>query len=172
MRYFIIIILFIFSLNLNAQTSNENANKQLEELKIAILNSNYQKVVEFAYPKIYQPLSKKQMTNLMTSMYDKMKVEGFIISDVTFSSPSDIIENGKELQFTVDENLFVQTPKGLVLGIYTLIGISNDNGLNWKFVDTSGKSKDDVIKKLPNLSSKLTIKPAEKYLIDITTPSN
>jgi len=172
MNYFFIIFLILNINNLFAQTSNTNANNQLEELKTAILNSNYKKIIDYAYPKIYHPLTKEQMRMAITSMYRKMKEEGFEIVDVSFSAPSEIVKNGKELQFTIDENLFVKTPKGLVKGIYTLIGISIDNGLNWKFIDTSGKSKEEVLKKLPNLSSELVIKPAKKYFIDTETPSN
>jgi len=170
--FFCFFIIFLSINNLNAQTSNSNANFQLEELKVAVLSSNYKKIVDYAYPKIYYPFTKEQMRVAITSMYDKMKDEGFEIVDVTFSAPSEIVVNGKELQFTIDENLFVQTPKGLMKGIYTLIGISGDNGLNWQFIDTSGKSKEEVLKKITNLSSELVIKPAEKYLINTTTPSN
>ena len=172
MNYFFIIFLILNINNLFAQTSNTNANNQLEELKTAILNSNYKKIIDYAYPKIYHPLTKEQMRMAITSMYGKMKEEGFEIVDVSFSTPSEIVKNGKELQFTIDENLFVKTPKGLVNGIYNLIGISIDNGLNWKFIDTSGKSKEEVLKKLPNLSSELVIKPAKKYFIHTETPSN
>lgn len=170
-----IFYLFFILLNsnyLNAQTSNTNANNQLEELKTAILNSNYKKIIDYTYPKIYHPLTKEQMRVTITSMFGKMKEEGFEIVDVSFLDPSEIVKNGNELQFTIDENLFVKTPKGLVKGIYTFIGISIDNGLNWKFIDTSGKSKEEVLKKLPNLSSELVIKPAKKNFIDTETPSN
>ena len=95
-----------------------------------------------------------------------MKNDGFKFINMNYSSPSKFIKKGKELQITLTQELLMETPKGKILGSYSLIGVSIDNGKNWKFIDTSGKDKKTMLKYFPNLSSEIVIIPKTQKIID------
>lgn len=94
-----------------------------------------------------------------------MEGKGFKYIDLKFKNPSKFIKKGNETQLTMIQEILMNSPKGKILAEYTLIGISNDNGANWKFIDTGGKSKEIMIQYFPNLSKDLVIKPKMQKII-------
>lgn len=95
-----------------------------------------------------------------------MEKDGLAFVNIKFKDLSKFIKKGTETQFTITQELLMKTPKGNILANYTMIGISNDNGKNWKFIDTSGKSKDVMRKYFPNLSPDIVIKPKNQKLVN------
>ena len=150
-----------------AQTANANLNLQLKTMKDLLFAENYEEFTTYVYPKVYQMMGgKDKMIEATKFALRKMKNDGFNFLDIQFSEPSKFIKKGNETQFTITQNLLMQTPKGKILGSYTLIGISNDNGKNWKFIDTSGKSKAIMLKYFPNLSPDLIIKDKTQVAVE------
>lgn len=102
---------------------------------------------------------KEKLVQVTEAAMGQVEKGGFSFLDVKFTNPSKFIKKGNEMQFTITQEILMNTPKGKVLGGTTLVGISNDNGKNWKFIDASGKSKELMNKYFPNLSSEIVIKP-------------
>ncbi len=167
MKHILITILVLtFSLSYS-QTSNPDLNSQLQLMRKYFLEKKYNDFLNFTYPKVVEMMGGKEKSIQATkASIEKMGNEGFAFINITFKDPSKFVKKGNETQLTITQQLLMKTPKGNILSDYTLIGISNDNGKNWKFIDTSGKSKEIMLKYFPNLSSALVIKPKTKKLVD------
>ncbi len=162
----IIILLFISSLSF-AQTENEKLNSQLEEMKKFFLAGDYESFANYTYPKVIEMMGgKSNMVQATKQGMNKMKNDGFSFTDLNFKSPSEFLKKGNELQCSLTQVIVMETPRGKIESEYTLIGISNDNGQNWTFIDTSGKDKETMLKYFPNLHNEIIIKPKKQKLIE------
>ncbi|MBM3414997.1 MAG: hypothetical protein FJY20_00850 [Bacteroidetes bacterium] len=99
---------------------------------------------------------------LISSSIQEQESEGYTLISVEIGEPSPIVVSGKELQCPVPETLVLKVPGGKLVSISTLVGVSFDNGMNWKFIDTQGKSIHTMKQYYPTLSTKLTIPEKEK----------
>lgn len=161
-----IIFVSIFSLSYS-QTSNENLNSQLQLVRKYFLAEDYAKFANFTHPKLIEIFGgKAKMIETTKTLMSKMKDEGYTFLDITFKNPSKFIKKGNETQFTIIEQILMNTPKGKLLGSSTLIGASCDNGKNWKFIDSSGKPKELIKKYFPDLSLNLEILPATQEMVN------
>lgn len=162
----IIIFAVIFNFS-NSQTTNSNLNSQLQMMRKYFLEKNYKEFLNFSHPKVVEMIGgREKLIQATTAAMGRMEKEGYIFKNVNFKEPSKFIKKGNETQVTIRQEILMKTPKGKILADYTLIGISNDNGKNWKFIDTSGKSKEVMRKYFPNLSPDIVIKPKTQKLID------
>lgn len=149
------------------QTKNENLNSQLAKMKTLFLAEDYENFADYTYPKIIEMMGgKSNMVDATTQGMNKMKNDGFIVTDLDFKDASDFLEKDGELQCSITQLLIMKTPHGMIESEYTLIGISNDNGQNWKFIDTSGKDKETMLKYFPNLHNEIVIKQKKQKLVD------
>ncbi|WKW45396.1 hypothetical protein P3875_06295 [Myroides sp. JBRI-B21084] len=165
LRY-ILLFALLFSKSIVAQTSNENFNSQIQKMKESMLSEDYVEFSNFVHPKVKEMAGgKKQLIEITKNTFLKMKQEGFYLLDINYSDPTEFIYFNNEVQITIVEELLLQTPKAKILGKYMLIGISNDNGNNWTFINTSRKSSDDIKKFFPNLSPKIQFKPSSKEIV-------
>jgi hypothetical protein len=168
MKYSFIFFLLLLSISaLSGQSPNENLNGQLEEMKKLFLTEDFRGFSNFTYSKVLDMMGgKEKMIQATTSSMNQMKKEGFQILDLNFKNASAIISHDKELQCSLTQELLMQIPQGKLLATYTLIAISSDEGKNWKFMDTSGKSKETMLKYFPNLSPDIVIKQKTQKMIE------
>lgn len=160
-----IILLIIFNSSYS-QTTNANLNNQLQLMKKYFLEKKYDKFLNFTYPKVVEMIGgKDKLLQATTASMEKMESEGYIFTNVNFKEPSKFIKKGNETQVTIRQEILMKSPKGNILADYTLIGVSGDGGKNWKFIDTSGKSKEVMLKYFPNLSPDIVIKPKTQKLV-------
>ena len=170
MKKFCLVFLLIFFSGpniLQAQTSNSDLNKSLDALRKCIFNEDYEQLAKYTHPEIIKMMGgKAKMIETTKSSIKKMREDGFSYESLGFKNPSLLIKNGDEIQFTITQEIGMRTPQNRILAEYSIIGISYDNGKNWVFIDTSGKSKDTMRKFLPFLSEDLVIKPKSQRIIE------
>lgn len=155
-----ILILIINSTFGFAQTENKNLNSQLGEMKDYFLAGDYENFVNYTYPKLIEMMGgKSNMVKATEQGMEKMKSNGFSFLDISFKKPSKFLKKDNELQCSFTQVIVMRTPTGKIESEYTLIGISNDNGQNWTFIDTSGKDKETMLKYFPNLHDEIIIEP-------------
>jgi hypothetical protein len=167
MKIILSILIFSFFSVGFAQTSNNNLNSQLQLMKKYFLERNFAEYSNFVYPKVIEIYGgKEKMILLSQTSIKKMEAQGYSILDISFKDPSKFITEGNETQFSITQELTIQSPKGKMVSEFTLIGISIDNGENWKFIDTAGRTKDKIIQKFPNLNAEIIINPIQQKFID------
>ncbi len=127
------------------------------------MNGDYKTFVNYTYPFLLKSMggSSKMVEVLNETNYD-MKLKGMKFSNITFDLPSKIVKNRNELQATIAQHTEIITPQGRLVTTSTLIAISNDNGVNWTFFDTSNKDIILIRKLFPNLSPSIVIPAQQK----------
>lgn len=123
----------------------------------ALIHQDYKTFASFTYPKIVTLLGgEKKMTEII-----KKSDETSRIISIDLGNPSDIITSGKELQTTVPTKVTITmlepSKKGKLIILSTLIGISENSGKSWYFLDTSGKTIETLRTAIPNLSEKIVV---------------
>ena len=149
------------------QTSNDKLNSQLTEMRKFFLDENYEAFSNYTYPKVIEMMGgRDRMIEATRNGINKMKDDGYQIIDISYKDPSQFLEQDQELQCSLTQEITMQLPQGKIIAEYTLIAISNDNGQNWKFLDTSGQSKETMIKYFPNLNPDIVIKDKTQKMVD------
>ena len=116
------------------ETIITEANKMVNSLK----GNDYQSLINHTYPKLIEILGgKTSMLNQMNTQMKRMEDSGAKISDVKIGKPKDIYVAGDELHCLVPQKLVLTVPTGKVITNSFLLAISNNNGQNWYFLDTS-----------------------------------
>lgn len=157
---------FSVSVFQNATTEKDPLKKavlaQGGMMEQALLHDDYATFVKFTYPKVIELVGGEQkMITLMKSSNTDSKVVDIVMGD-----PADILHVGSELQTTVPTRITIQitnpTKHGTLVAYSTLVAVSSDQGVNWTFIDTSGKNITTLTKTLPDISGNLFIPPIPK----------
>ena len=150
--------------SLLAQVSNatENLKTQANRMQSALLKGDYHTFAHYIRPMILGAMGgESKMARELTKSADDMKAKGMHVSRITFDAPSKLVKSGKEWQATMAQHTEIKGPNGRDVSTSTTIAVSEDNGVNWTFVDASDMPMDMIKKMLPNLSSALVIKPMQ-----------
>lgn len=151
-------VLFIISLPIVAQTSIESLNIHLQQMQKLFLDEEYLCYSEFMHERVHEINGGLERTQEISSDgMQQLKDEGFKFLDAEYKNPSEVIAFGDELQLTLTFEVLMNTPKGRVVAEYCMIGVSKDQGKSWRFIDTSGRDKEVVLKFFGNLSPDLKI---------------
>ena len=97
---------------------------------------------------------------------DGLKSQNVSLTKLEYSDISEILEKDGELQCTIVHDMILDTPNGKIQSTSALIGISQDGGQNWSFIETSGKDKATLAGVFPNLHDDLVIPPSSQKMVD------
>lgn len=136
--------------------------KQCTEMAFLLKNKNYEAFLNYTHPDAIKAIgSKNKAIEITESTFSKLESAGCSIDKIFIENPCQFLQEGLELQCIVTQILEMKTPKGNVRGKSTFIGVSQNNGKNWFFVDSKGKEIEVLRKTIPSLSSKLIIPKKE-----------
>lgn len=134
--------------------SQSNAVRQATTMANLLLKKDYKGFTAFTYaPIIKMAGGLDKLASYMELSFKGMEGEGFSIANVTVENCSKIIHTEKQLQCTLTEVIELKHTGGRLIQKSTLIGISNDKGITWTFIDTHGetlKKLQETIKELNN----------------------
>lgn len=162
----LLILLFLF-INVSFAQINQDLHKkeiknQAIKMKDGLLNKDYQTYSNYTYPITIKAMGGK--TKFISSLKEKingMEKEGLIFLNVTIGETNKILKVKNELQTTIVQEIELKVPDGKIKSKSFLIAISDNNGKNWFFIDTSSKPISEIKKKIPNLSNELILLPKE-----------
>ena len=127
----------------------------------AFATGDFKTFIHYMHPKIVEMAGGVDgLKNILSQASRQMSIAGMSIDAITIDSMTNILKAGASLQTTVQQHSAFKVPDGRTIATTTLICLSADNGLHWKFVDTHNKTIVDMRKALPNISPALTIPPA------------
>lgn len=144
--------------------SEDEQKLQQEATKMGklFITKKFPDYLKFVHPKIIQLVGgEKAMIDILENSFSQLAEQGFSFKDVTMGNPSSILEVGKEKQAVIPQILEMKNQTGTLVATSYLVAISSDNGVTWQFIDTGGKSLEEMKKVFPNLSSALVI-PSKK----------
>jgi hypothetical protein len=113
-----------------------NAKTQANQLNNAVLSEDYEKAADLTYPKLIQLIGgrAKYLAVLKGGMNETQSDQFRIISTVS-DDPTDIIEVGSDVYAILPTTMKIKVAEGVLVGQSSLIGVSNDRGKHWTFVD-------------------------------------
>lgn len=133
---------------------------QAEELGKATVTGDFAKVVDFTYPKIVEAFGgREKMIAFLKGDSTQMKSDGFELEAMTIGEIKQIAKVESQVFAVVPITMKIKSPDGEALGESSIVGISNDGGENWKFIDGINQTK--FKSKFPKAAEKIQI-PAEQ----------
>ncbi|RXK83244.1 hypothetical protein [Filimonas effusa] len=143
-----------------------NLKQQAANMGKALISGDLKTFVLYTYPSIVKSMGgAPKMIEVVKKGIDEMKEKGINFEKVTFGEPAQMVMYGKEWQTTIAQHIEIKMPEGILQNTSTLIAISSDNGVNWTFVDASGKDITSLRKILPNLNPAIKIPPRQRPVL-------
>lgn len=136
--------------------------KQAQYMSDATLKGDFQKVLDSTHPKAIPPGGKQKMLAFLKAEFAKMKADGIELESITLGEPEQIMAIGKDLFAVVPFTMVMKGPGKVGISNTHMVGISNDNGSNWKFVGSADQKRFDLM--FPKAAGKIKI-PEKKQII-------
>ena len=149
--------------NSSVAKSYPNAKIQANELNDAVLAGDYEKAANLTYQKLIQLIGgrAKYLSILKEGMSETQSDRFRIISTVS-DEPTQIIEVGADVYAVLPTTMKIKVAEGILVGQSSLIGVSNDRGEHWTFVDAGrGFSQEQLRTLFPAVADRLKI-PEQK----------
>lgn len=132
--------------NLSQTNSYPNLKTQARQWAEAFDREDYDKVASLTYPKqVVLMGGREEMARILSR---SMKRDGWKMLSTRVEEPKEIIRIEQQLFAVVPTRLKMKAPQGVLVGNGFLIGVSNDNGETWTFVDGSGGRKQEKVETL------------------------
>jgi hypothetical protein len=150
------------------QKSYPNLKEQAERWAEAYVREDYEKVASLTLPKQVELMGGSEgMARILTR---SLEGGGVKMLSIQVGEPEEVIPIERQLFAIVPTTLKMREPRGVVVGNGFLIGVSNDGGETWTFVDGSGGRNEEKVKTLlPAAAGKLKL-PELKPLVLETKP--
>lgn len=138
-----------------ASANLKSSAQKMGELFIA---KNYTEYVKYIHPKTVKMAGgRDNMIALIKKSLKQVEDEGLTFQNVTIGDPSAIIITNTGLQSVIPQVLEMKTKSGRLEATSYLIATSSDKGKTWYFIDTGGKTLEDMKTQFPFLSNELII---------------
>ena len=149
--------------NSTAQKSYPNAKIQANQLNDAVLAADYAKAADLTYPKLIQLIGgRAKYLSLLKSGMNETQSESFRIISTVSDDPTEVIELGSYVYAVLPTTMKIKVAEGVLVGQSSLIGVSNDRGEHWTFVDAArGFSHEQMKTLFPDVAWRLKV-PEQK----------
>ena len=164
-KAFRIVLMFILIITLtNCQAPKtsplrDKIKNDAEKMCISLVTKDYEDFVKYMYPPLIELMGGKEK---VINIFNQGLPEGNTIERVKISYPSDTIIINNQIQCTLKEVIEMKVKGGKIIGTSTLIGISDDNGNSWHFIDANSKSLETLKSNYPELSGRLIFEVSSK----------
>ena len=152
----------LITLSSHAQNYSTVIKTQAMDMAKALVKKDYNSFSKYLHPGLtaYAGGRTKLIQQMDTANAVAAKF-GAEVKRVLIGNPGEVVKYNKELQATLPQTTEMKTGFGNLTLETTLVAISQDEGKNWYFVDTSIFNVKDLKKSMPNLSPALVIPPAK-----------
>ncbi|WP_148267922.1 hypothetical protein [Flavobacterium branchiophilum] len=134
MKNYLYLILFLISTIMNGQELSNKIEKSTLEYRKLFLEKNFEKLCDYATPKLIEQLKTKQdLIFLLTELNKNAESKGAKVTNITFGKNSEIIEYKNQLQCSIPFSLEMEDEKKKVTISAGLALISFDKGKTWLF---------------------------------------
>ncbi|SFU40154.1 hypothetical protein SAMN05216480_102271 [Pustulibacterium marinum] len=159
MKRFIIVVLFLTAQMMVGQNKfSELITLEGNRMEKAMMEGNYEVIVEYTYPEIVNILGGKEKAfQMISGGMEQMKSQGLEFKEIEIGSPGDLYNAGEELHCLVPQRLVLESNQGTVETESYLLAVSQDEGKTWYFLDTAQLTPDRVQGLFPNFNPNLTL---------------
>jgi hypothetical protein len=137
--------------------------RQGDSMARALISHDNDLFIRFTYLGLVKKMGGEEAyAALLEKSMEDISAGGFTITETTVDPPTTIVRQKETLQCTVNEHITMKSEQGTIKSLSTLIAVSADEGLTWRFLDTSGATLDDMRAIFPELSTTLIIPKKEQ----------
>jgi hypothetical protein len=135
---------------------------QAKEVNDAFSRKDFARFMDLTYPKVIEMAGgREQMVAAMNKELKEMESEGVVLLSSTSGPPTQFIHDAGSIFAVLPITLKVKAQDGIFQSEGSMIGISSDGGVNWTFIDSSGKDLSELKKLIPGIADKLSLPPAK-----------
>ena len=145
-----------------------NLATQAKEMNDAFARKDYGRFADLTYPKVIEAAGgRDQMFKGITQQLKEMEAEGVVILSSTSGAPTQFVHDSGSIYAVLPTTLKARAKDGIFQSEGSMIGVSSDGGMNWTFIDSSGKDHGELKTLLGNVVGKLNL-PPEKAPVKIS----
>ncbi|MFO0619394.1 MAG: hypothetical protein U0414_42790 [Polyangiaceae bacterium] len=131
-------------------TRNERCLAAARECIVPLAKADYDRLATCMPDDVIAALGgREQLAGAMALAKNEMEKRGAVIEEATVDAPSDLVTNEGRTFAILPTHLTVKTNDARVRQSGFLVGVSDDEGKTWKFVDGAGGEKVRQLTKLP-----------------------
>jgi hypothetical protein len=143
---------------------------QAMEMGKALAAGDVETFSRFMHPSVIKMAGGKEKVREMADTMNKVfKQFGGSVTRILIGNPAKVISYRKTLQTTLPQTTSIETSFADIEVQSTLVAISNNQGKDWYFIDTSIYQESKIRSELPEISPDLVIPPPAKPKM---TPKN
>jgi hypothetical protein len=90
-----------------------------------------------------------------------MAQEGRAIKSIEIGPVLSVVKVDYQFQITLEQIIETKMQYGSIVTKSTLLAVSDDNGITWRYTDATGRDLNDMRKIIPRLSGKLVFRRVE-----------
>jgi hypothetical protein len=142
--------------------AGEAAKRDGNDRNFALLRRDYETYVSYMHPALFKVLgSKEKIISTLERRRGRLEADGERMVASLVGEPIQLVKAGSELHAILPQEdiTVVRGRKGEFHAVGYLLGVSNDDGKTWKFIDISRMGPKDVRQLLPNYNGKLKLPP-------------
>ncbi|MBD1394443.1 hypothetical protein [Mucilaginibacter glaciei] len=137
--------------------------KQAMRYAVATFDGDHKTVIELTYPVLIDLSGGPElMQKLITDKIETLRKRGVTRFDGTVGSPGKFYKAGSQIHCLIPEYIIFKMPKGHYAGQSYLLGVSDDKGKKWKFLDVGSMPPNILHKLLPDFNNELVIPESPK----------
>lgn len=147
-----------------AQANLTSAIKEnAEACANALVSKDFDQVVRYTHPNVVKGMGGKEaMIRTLKMGMNQMSSQGISFHKVTIGSPETPVRVNGILLSKVSQRLYMQMPNGLLQVDSHLLGISEDDGSTWYFIDLGPITKAQLEQAFPSFGREVTLPPKTK----------
>lgn len=129
----------------------------------AMLASDYDGIVQYTHPRVVQQMGGKEaMIGVLKNGLSQMQTQGAGFADATIGQPEEPKKIGSWLTSRVPQHLVMKVPGGKLDVDSSLLGISEDGGKHWVFIDLGAVTKEQLERAFPELQGQVVLPEKKK----------
>ena len=143
---------------------HENIKRQAQELGDAMIKRDFNRAADLTHPKLIEMLGgRDRFISQSKESMKEMEAQQWRIVSIAIGEPRDIVEVKNEIYAIVPTTMRIKVPDGILAAEAFMIGMTNDGGQHWTFVDSAAAREDNSGLKVlfPDAADRLRI-PEQK----------
>jgi len=149
-----------------ADETTDLIKQEAEKCTKALLAADTDEVVRYSHPRLIEKMGGKEaMVEKFKKGVEDMRAHGVIIEKGTIGEPEKPVKADAWLVSLVPQTLVAKVQGNRVEKQTHIIGISEDGGKKWTFIDVGERSEAQLLEVFPELKGKLKLPEPKKPVV-------
>ncbi len=120
-------------------------------------------ILKYTHPKLIAAMGGDQAAQqAIAALLSSLEVQGFTISSITVGEPEPVKPVGEVLTALVPQTAVMEYQNKIITVDSYLLGVSEDDGANWVFIDLSNLPPPQFAALFPDLAQGVELPPAQQ----------